>query len=248
MTRRLWIVGTLLILAGCATTSQVIETLPAPIVLTLPPVPVPVAPPVLIRDTQPRVSTPTSRSLEGIVIVVDPGHGGDDDGAFHHQRVRRNTRIPEKEIVLDIGLQVAAMLRDRGATVVMTREGDSYPELEDRVNLAERSNASLFVSIHADSAQRASASGATVHIYESPKTASRQVAASIDAALRRAGVDSRGVRKSNYFVLREHSRPAVLVECGFLSNAGDAQLLNRPDHRTKIADAIADGITRHFQR
>jgi N-acetylmuramoyl-L-alanine amidase len=190
--------------------------------------------------TVPRPSTPGPRPLGGVKIVVDPGHGGSDPGA------RGLSASPEKTINLAIAKELAGLLAKHGAHVTITRDDDRFITLDGRADIAERSRTDLFVSIHADSAQRAGASGTTIYIARDATVASRRAAQSIAAAMERAGIECRGLKGAGFRVLVGHSRPAVLVECGFLTNWRDARDLNLPAHQAKIATAIADGIVRHF--
>ncbi len=177
-------------------------------------------------------------------MVIDAGHGGKDPGAWP----RNLSTLPEKTIVLDVSNKLARMLSDRGGRTISTRTTDVFIELGARAAMADRHRADLFVSVHADSAQRASASGAGVHIYTQASLESQRAAQAIVAAFRRAGIETRGIYRNNFSVLREHSRPAVLIECGFLTNRGDAQALNDANYRTRLASAIAEGITDYFAR
>ena len=228
----------LLVTGGCQTTGRVLDELPAPLVRPTPraaqPKPTP-APP-----TMPPQQT---RTIKGTTIVVDAGHGGKDPGA-----VKPLSRLPEKTIVLDIGQKLAAILRQRGARVIMTRVSDVFVELDDRAAMADRTLADLLVSVHADSAHRLSASGMGLYIARNASKESQRIAHRLDGVIKRSGVKSRGIHRAGLRVLVGHSRPSILVECGFLSNAGDARKLNTPAHRARVAQIIADGITDHFSR
>jgi N-acetylmuramoyl-L-alanine amidase len=183
---------------------------------------------------------PANRSLAGAAIVVDAGHGGKDPGT------RGVSADSEKQINLSIAMKLVAALQSRGAKVTATRCGDCFVELNDRAASADNAHADLFVSIHSDSSKKSNVSGTTVYISRQPSAQSSRAAASIAAALGRAGIECRGVHGAGYRVLVGHSRPAVLVECGFLSNRADAQHLNSSAYQSKVAEAIADGIARHF--
>jgi len=225
------------VLAGCETPGGVLKPLPPPLVHTpriAPPGPLP-------PKVQPRV---TSRSLRGATIVIDPGHGGRDPGAWKAKGVV--SRLPEKTIVLDIARKLNRLLTGRGAKVVMTRTADQFPSLEHRAAVAERSHADLFVSIHADSFHEPNVSGAKVYIYLQASPQSQKAAHRMIAAFKRAGIHDRGIQRRNFHVLREHSRPAILIECGFLSNAGDARRLNSDSYRSRLAAVIADGVGDYF--
>ena len=178
--------------------------------------------------------------LSGRTIVVDPGHGGKDPGAG--LKIGFSSK-PEKEIVLDIALELAADLRKCGAKVIMTRRDDRFIELVDRARIADKYHADLFVSVHADSIpHNPSIKGPTVYIARKSSKKSRIAALKINAALRRWGLKPRGVRRANYKVLVSHLRPAVLVECGYLTNRQEARWLNSKWYRKKVAKALAEGI------
>ncbi len=193
--------------------------------------------PAIVKPVEPVCKQSTS--LKGTRIVVDPGHGGSDPGAGEVGY----SKIPEKMIVLDIGQEMQKQLQSCGAEVVMTRSGDTFISLDRRAALAEQTGASLLVSVHADSApNNGSAFGPTIYIARNASSTSQKVAKQIDKSLKEAGLSSRGIRRADYRVLAKHSRPAVLVECGFLTNYSDASRLNSKWYRQKVAHAIVDGI------
>lgn len=189
---------------------------------------------------KPRPSIAGPKALAGIKIVVDPGHGGRDPGA------RGLSALPEKTINLAVATKLAGLLTKQGAIVTITRDDDRFIPLDDRAAVADRTRTDLFVSVHADSAQRAGASGTTIYIARDATVDSRRAAKRIVAAMERAGIECRGLKGAGFRVLVGHSRPAVLVECGFLTNWRDARDLNQPAYQSRIAAAIADGIARHF--
>ncbi len=173
-------------------------------------------------------------------IVIDPGHGGKDPGA------RGRSSYPEKTLVLAIAKELNTALKVRGAVTVMTRSSDRFIELSERAAIAERSKAELFVSIHADYTSKSSIKGATVLIGRTASKRSKRAATAIKNALKRAGITTRAIRPQNLRVLEGHSRPAVLIECGFLSNGTEAINLNTSTYQHKLAQAIADGIADYF--
>ncbi len=184
---------------------------------------------------------PQPAPLRGQTLVIDAGHGGKDQGA------RGVGPRVEKEVNLQISRRLVQMLRERGANVITTRDDDRFLELEERAGIAERSRADLFVSIHADSAQRDGARGATVYIARNASVSSMLAGETINAALVQAGIESRGVRRAGFKVLVGHSRPAVLIECGFLTNHYEAHNLARAEYQQRLAAAVAEGITRHLR-
>ncbi len=195
------------------------------------PTPAPYVPPTV---TPPPPAKQTD--LRGARVVVDAGHGGKDPGS------KGVSKVWEKSITLGVANELSSQLKGRGASVTMTRDRDVFIELEARAGVAERSKADLFVSVHADSHDKPSISGATVYVSRSASSQSRRVATAIERALKAVGIQVRGVRTANFVVLVKHSRPAVLVECGYLTNGSDSQNLNTATYRAKVAKAIAQGI------
>ena len=174
------------------------------------------------------------------VVVVDPGHGGGDPGAVGIGGIH------EADIVLDVAQQVASLLEKQGVQAVLTRQDDREVELEPRVDLADRLNADLFVSIHANSIDlsRPDVNGLETYYYDSGGA----LATSIHNSLVNAtGMPDRGIRQARFYVLTETSMPAVLVEIGFVTGRDDAARLNSSTSRSQIAAAIVQGILRYLQ-
>ena len=167
-------------------------------------------------------------------VVIDPGHGGFDRGGIPGQRV------PEKAMALDVAQRLGKKLRAAGYRVVMTRNSDVFVSLGERARIANRSGNAIFVCIHFNSATRSGANGIETYYYSN---ASAPLAASIHRQVV-AGTTSenRGIRRRGYFVLRRTAIPAVLVECGFLTNPTEARLAVQSSYRQQLADHIADGI------
>lgn len=167
------------------------------------------------------------------LVVVDPGHGGADGGTSWHG-------LLEKTLTLDVAKRLETILRDQGITTVMTRRYDKTVSLDDRAIMANRFPNSLLVSIHFNAIRISGISG-----YETfyRGALSKEIAQSIQTSLKEnvPGVD-RGITYQDFAVLTRTKGPAVLVECGFLSNPAEAILCNTPSHRQKLAEAIAKGI------
>lgn len=195
------------------------------------------APPASNHPTSDYPRIPNGR----VVVAVDPGHGGGDVGAVGI------SGIQEAEIVLDISRQVAQILEQNGVQAVMTRQDDREIELEPRVQLAERVNASLFVSIHANAINmsRPDVNGIETYYYSSGGRLAYTIHNSIVQA---TGARDRGVRQARFYVLRKTSMPAVLVETGFVTGAEDAPRLADPSYRKLMAEAIARGILQYIQQ
>ena len=209
------------------------------------------------KRIEPIVSPPKTKAPRR--IVIDPGHGGRDPGKINKRGMF------EKTYVLDISKRVARILKSRGYTVLLTRDGDTTLELQDRPARAARWNADLFLSIHLNSASSSSARGietlALTPVGESStgdsggnlKTAidggnardalNTLLAFKVHAALiAKTDAEDRGVKYANFAVLRSLNCPGILVECGFLTNASDTALVSTKTGRERIAVGIANGI------
>jgi N-acetylmuramoyl-L-alanine amidase len=155
--------------------------------------------------------------------------------------------LQEKGITLDISRKVAARLEQQGVQAILTREDDRDLDLEPRVAMAERMNATVFVSIHANSISlsRPDVNGLETYYYQSGDRLARAIHSSV---LQNVNVRDRGVRSARFYVLRRTSMPAVLVEVGFVTGADDAAKLSTDNYRSQMADAIARGILQYLQQ
>ena len=169
-------------------------------------------------------------------VVIDPGHGGKDPGAISC------LGFYEKTVVLSIARKVASYLENRGIRVIMTRNSDTFIELNERADIANRAGADLFVSIHADAHPSRSQNGYTIYVARSASWSSKKIGLAVSQAMGQTGLASKGVRNADFRVLVRTACPAVLVECGYLSNPSDAALLRDSDFQDRIARSITDGI------
>jgi N-acetylmuramoyl-L-alanine amidase len=169
-------------------------------------------------------------------IVIDAGHGGFDRGGVPGQR------ISEKDKCLDVAQRLKRILQADGYRVIMTRDSDVFIPLGTRVAIANSYRGANFVSIHFNCASRTGANGIETYYYSSE---SASLAASIHRnVVSGAPSENRGIRRRGFYVLRRTSIPAVLVECGFLTNPTEGQLALTGDYRQKLAEQIARGIRR----
>ena len=215
-----------------------------PSVIGLPPLnrpnPRPVPPAVARKPSstsQPRRSIKKGK----LVVLIDPGHGGKDPGAIGIGGLR------EKQVILPIGKRVAQILEQNGIQVVMTRKSDYFVTLPGRVKIAERVNADVFVSIHANSAgrKRPDVNGLETYYYDTGRSFATIVHRRI---LRTVKMRSRGVRKARFYVLRKTSMPAILVETGYLTGRTDVKNLRSQWFRNKMAEGIARGILDYLKQ
>ena len=167
-------------------------------------------------------------------VVIDAGHGGYDRGGIPGQSVS------EKEMTLDVAQRLKKTLAANGYRVVMTRDSDVFVPLGTRVAIANSYANAIFVSIHFNSAKRSGAGGIETYFYNRE---SLPLASAIHYFVAGGAPSSnRNVRRRGYYVLRKATVPAVLVECGFLTNPSEAALAETASYREKLAEEIATGV------
>ncbi|WP_346289905.1 N-acetylmuramoyl-L-alanine amidase [Sphaerothrix gracilis] len=195
-----------------------------------------VAAPLVTVPVVDRPQTPVAQ----VTIMLDPGHGGRDPGAVGIGGLQ------EKSVNLAIAERVQQVLQQQGMQAVMTRADDREIDLEPRVAQAERLEADLFVSIHSNaiSLSRPDINGLETYYYQT----GRGLAESIhNSVLQRSDIRDRGVRQARFYVLRNSSMPAVLVETGFVTGREDAARFRDAAARNQIAEAIAQGIISYVE-
>ena len=174
----------------------------------------------------------TSRTFT--TVVVDAGHGGKDNGAF------RRFGGAEKSATLDVASRLARKLRESQFRTVMTRSNDTFIPLDERASISNRQKNAIFVSVHFNDARRRGIHGFETY-YHSP------VASDLAHRIQHhlvtiRGASNRGVHTANFRVLRKALYPAVLVECGFLSNRTEGAEARSASYREELADKIAEAI------
>jgi N-acetylmuramoyl-L-alanine amidase len=220
-----------------------------------------IAPLDLTKTVQPLVA-PEKKTRRGAIrtICLDPGHGGKDPGNEEGAR-------QEKKYTLLLAEEVRALLVKAGFSVKLTRTTDSFVDRPVRPEIARRSQADLFVSLHYNSESVAAheAKGMEVYCLTPARTSSTNAggegASSGDCAgnrndsknvllayqlqkslVRNLGTEDRGVRRARFEVLRMAEMPAVLIEGGFMSHPGESKKIYDPGHRRQMAQAIVEGI------
>lgn len=179
------------------------------------------------------------KGLKGKTIVIDPGHGDNDHGVIGSKH-----ETSEKTINLSTARYLAEQLKQAGAQAILTRTSDKKIELQDRVNVSVKNRADAFVSIHYNASPK-QVSGTLTFFYSESKDLplARSIASSLE---RNLSLKSNGYSYGNYHVLRENSRPSVLVELGFLTNPKDEALVRGADYQRKAAAAIVEGLSDYF--
>lgn len=183
-----------------------------------------------------------------VVIVIDPGHGGEDPG-----KVGVNDAL-EKDINLQIAQKLKPLLEAEGIKIVMTREDDEVPndnrqDLQERVKMINDTNPSIVVCIHQNSFQDADVKGAQVFYYTGSEI-SEKAAQILQEEFKAMDTSNAREIKANdsYYILRKTEVPAVIVECGFLSNYEEAEKLVTEEYQDKIASAICSGIIKWLDK
>jgi N-acetylmuramoyl-L-alanine amidase len=192
------------------------------------------------------------------LVVLDPGHGGQDSGAMC-------AGILEKDLTLDVAQRVDRLLQAQGTATLLTRNGDNYVSLADRAALANRAQDCIFVSIHFNEGNKNTSAGVETYYaerqmpvtpllvswlpflqhasLEAANIESQSLAEFIQEALvARTQAVNRGTKAEQFFVIANVRHPAVLVEGGFLTNKEDIAKLTSWDYREQMAAGIAEGI------
>ena len=192
-----------------------------------------------IQITRPQKAKPPVVNKTGAkTVVLDPGHGGEDCGAL-----RGN--INEKDITLDVSKRVRDLLVKQGYKVYMTRETDKTVSLQDRVEFSENIQPDIFVSIHVNSSEKPAITGLETHYYRQESLVLAQIVHS--SMVSNINSNNRGLFKSKFYVINHTTSPAILVEIGFLSNAGERADLISEKRKQTTAKAIVEGIQNYFK-
>ncbi len=179
----------------------------------------------------------TSRTFR--TVVIDPGHGGHDSGT------RSRGGIQEKTLALDVALRLEEKLRGAGFKTVMTRRDDCFIPLDERARISNSEKNAIFVSIHFNDTRKRGIRGVETYFHSaSAADLAGQIEASVSAL-----TNARGIHRANFRVLRLARYPAVLVECGYLSNSSEAKRANSAAYRELLAAHIADAlVTKRYGR
>ncbi len=198
---------------------------------------------------EPTVSVPkkeqTQVKAEKQLIVIDPGHGGNDLGTHSHS-------VEEKTLALRTAILTKKYLNEKGYRVILTRGRDVFISLKKRVAIANDTHSQLFVSIHYNGHKNPEAKGVEVFFYEKGRDSrakrSKQVAECVLSRLvARTRSVSRGVKHGNFHVIRETNMPAILVEGGFVTHPHERSLLKDNKYLDQVARAVAEGVNRFFE-
>ena len=200
-----------------------------------------------------RFSSSVSNILTN-TIILDAGHGGEDGGAIGISGSK------EKDINLKIVLKLKQKLNDTGFNVIMTRDKDvmlcpenqkkkkKITDLKNRVNIANDNKQGIFISIHMNHYEDRIQKGAQI-FYSKNHPLSEEIAKNLQAEFKSTvdGNNKRDIKPagSDIYILDKINAPAVLIECGFISNPTEEQLLNNESYQDKIVEAITNGIIKY---
>lgn len=190
------------------------------------------------------------------LVVIDPGHGGDDSGAICGGML-------EKNLTLDVARRVQRLIRSKGFDTSLTRDGDQFVSLAKRAAFANRQSNCIFVSIHFNDGKTEASNGVETYYasrqsshgliswlpflqntaFQPPNFQSQSLAGFIQEALvLRTQAANRGTKTEQFYVITNVRHPAALVEGGFLTNKNDDAKLASEEYRERIAAAICEGI------
>lgn len=191
-----------------------------------------------VENTKPSVSKPSGKN----VVVIDAGHGGDDPGAVGYNKSGKAVAY-ESHINLAIALLVGEKLEANGVDVVYTRDKDEYISLQDRSDLANELECTLFVSIHCNSIDKADIDGTQVYYHPVSETGTVLANNIYDNIVKKTGLSPKKIQNgSHLYVIRTTVSPAVLVETAFISNESDREYLTSKSGQETLAEAICQGI------
>jgi N-acetylmuramoyl-L-alanine amidase len=166
-------------------------------------------------------------------VIIDPGHGGHDKGCIWG-------KVYEKHMCLDTSMRLEQALRNKGFSTILTRRSDYFISLPQRVAIASRYKNAIFISIHYNFTDRKDACGIeTFYNTSQSQTLATHVHNKI---LRNVRSYNRGVKTARFYVIRNNQMPAILVECGFVSNEDERTKMCKAKYRQGLANAIAEGV------
>jgi len=182
----------------------------------------------------------TAKAIPFTKVILDAGHGGHDLGGTFGLTY-------EKHLALDVVKRVETYLKSQGISTKLTRSRDTFISLQRRARIANAESGAIFVSIHFNHARSRKAAGIETFYHTKNKNSLKLAHMIQSASLYKTRANNRGVKKANFLVLSKNNRPAVLLECAFLTNSSDRFRALDPEYRQRIAEAVAMGIIKFRQ-
>lgn len=181
-----------------------------------------------------------SFATERYTVVIDPGHGGIDPGAYRYT-------VKEKDLALKVAHKVKTLLEAHGVNVVMTRTYDKTLKLETRAAIANKYKNSIFVSIHFNAAEKGLEYATGIETFYMSASGKKLASAIQKQMLSKLNGRDRKVKFKDFKVLEKTKSPAILVECGFISNYSERQQCASSWYQSLCAGAIVKGILNYNQ-
>ena len=182
-----------------------------------------------------------AKSVADCSVMLDAGHGGKDCGTMYGS-------VQEKDLVLDIVLKMKEQLEKNHINVILTRQDDTFLELEDRIGKANQEGVDLFVSVHCNYYEDSGQIAGVECYYSNQSRTSCRYAETLMDYLGNTDIEIRSARDEDYYVLREASVPSILIETGYLSNDRDRKHLLDEEYRGKLAEEMVKGILEGLRR
>jgi len=191
---------------------------------------------------------------KGHIVMLDPGHGGYDPGAITKQGVY------EKSINLQVAQKVKEMLEPSGIGVFLTREEDidyvpdgvkgkttkKQIDLNRRIDMAKEANADVFVSLHVNATASGQESGSETFYHYQSESGKRLAELIQQELIKIPGMNRRIAKPGDFYIIKNTSMPAVIVEVGYLSSLKEQKKLQQSWYQEQLARAIAKGISNFF--
>jgi N-acetylmuramoyl-L-alanine amidase len=180
--------------------------------------------------------TPQASAKSFSYVIIDAGHGGHDKGGNHGL-------VYEKHLALDTALRLEYYLKQKGIRTKLTRRSDQFVTLPGRVSIGNRYRNSIFVSIHYNHVWKRDPYGLETFYYgREGKKLATHIQNDICSKL---NTINRGAKQAKFYVLRNTKNPAVLVECGFVSNSQERSRMKQAWYRQSLAEGIGEGILKY---
>ncbi len=169
-------------------------------------------------------------------VIIDAGHGGHDRGA-------KRGLVYEKHLTLDTALRLQHYLKTHGIRTKMTRRSDVFISLSGRASYGNRYRNAIFVSVHYNSSWKRDPHGIETYYYSSE---GKKLASLVQGRImRKLRTPNRGIKYRGFYVIRHSKHPAILVECGFVSNRRECSRMKKAWFRQSVAEGIGEGILKY---
>jgi len=193
---------------------------------------------IVIKEKPNPVKAIKPYPLKGVTVIVDAGHGGKDPGTIGYSGTL------EKDLTLPAALKLCEYLYNGGANVILTREKDLYLNNKEIVQLSNRNNADIFISLHYNAFSSPAAGGTEVYYFTKDSVGlARTIYKSLVRGIKRKG---RGIKEVTYYTVHHSKIPAIIVEAMYITNPYEEKLAKSWKYQDMIASSIYRGIKEYF--